>query len=649
MCIVSKLVSSLSVSKRINPALALAGIFFLGISAQCSAAIVRFQPIPTSEIASGVVNFSALAERTEWHPPMVHEPMQSLRELDEKDDHIPQAITPTSHTGFFAPTGRWSTQPSPGPTTTFDLALGQGAPPDATGAASAKYLVTTTNGGISIHNVFGKFIRSAGPLAFFASILPPVKPGHFQLPFDPHVRYDKDLNRFILVYTYLQAVTFQNVVQSRLLVAVSQTTDPTAGWNLFSIDGSDANTGWLDFPTVGTSADLLLISVARYPNNEPPTGGTVTNQMYAIAKETLSQATPPPIYQITWPYQQDRPFYWSPANSSTQPGVVLFGDLQNADGVPTITQTARITRLAKGAAFQPDVSRFPRQAEFGNGTNYNRQLGSTSPLPSCASNYSATVIGNSITLLQGTFLPYLDGYISGARVLELDSTTLLPTRSIDLDGRSEQRAICFAGLRRNSRGDTLVGFSTATPLSYLSAAYSLQLLEDPVDQFRNFHIYRAGVTAFEFGRQGDYSATTIAENGVDFWTLQESGGASNQTTLTWALVRPALPTAVPNFRSAADDPPPGTLGCFFGLRWKPGIPSPSQYNISEVCQNGAETIVSVPATRNYLRTHSGPLGAKCTLNTSNQYSIQGCNDSGCGPWSRSIAHSPSFVKCGYSD
>lgn len=648
----SKLASVVFGDRRADQKPIVLGLLMLSLAAQCLANPLQFQPTPASAVQSAVVNFSAIPERAEWHPPMVRAPMNRMRELEDDEGHGDRVLlgVGSAEPSYFPATpGRWSIETSPAPSTTFDLAP-QGTPQDATGAASAEYLITTTNAGISIHRLSGEYVSSVGAEAFFAAILPPVLPGHGVLPFDPQVRFDKDLNRFVLIYTYLQyPPDLQNVKFARMLVAVSQTANPTGVWNLFSIDGSDGNTGWLDRPYLSVSADLVLIAVGRGPNNQPPTGGVNENRMYAITKESLTQAMPS-LFQITLPVQEGRPHYWVPAESSTQHGIVLFGELRDAEGSPTQTQTARITRNANGVVFQPDFSRFPRQAEFGNYTNYNRQLGTTTPIVGCGGVFSATITSNRITLLQGTYLSYLDGYISGARVLELDSTTLLPISFADLDGRFEQRAICLATLKRNERGDTLVGFSTATPLSSLSAAYSLRYAEDPVDQFRPPYIYQPGVVAFEGSRIGDYSITTVGYNGIDFWTLQESARQTFATTATWAMIKPATPGVVLTFRSANYDPPPGTVGCFFGLRWsKLGIPSPSQYNVEEVCRNGTQSIVNVPANQNYLRTHSGPLSVSCKPGRENQYRIQACNDKDCSAWSTPVAHTPTETECAFGD
>jgi hypothetical protein len=95
----------------------------------------------------------------------------------------------------------------------------------------------------------------AGLQAFFAGT-----PGALGVsPFDPKVIYDQYADRFVVIC--LERVT-SPALDSRILVAVSKTSDPNAGWWKHAIN-SLTNIGgvnrWADYPGLGVDDDALYI------------------------------------------------------------------------------------------------------------------------------------------------------------------------------------------------------------------------------------------------------------------------------------------------------------------------------------------------------------------------------------------------------
>ena len=82
----------------------------------------------------------------------------------------------------------------------------------------------------------------------------------FNLPFgnyyDPKVIYDKDFDRFVLVFLK------NNVpATSELIVGFSKTNNPIDGWNVYSLPGNPLdNNRWTDFPSIALSDSSLFFS-----------------------------------------------------------------------------------------------------------------------------------------------------------------------------------------------------------------------------------------------------------------------------------------------------------------------------------------------------------------------------------------------------
>jgi FlgD Ig-like domain len=130
-------------------------------------------------------------------------------------------------------------------------------PPDPNCAAGLAYVVNTGNDYIEwrpkANPVDTPQFRS-GLQSFFAST-----PGILNVsPFDPKVIYDQVRDRFIMVC--LQETN--PPLASRILVAISKTSDPNAGWWFSSINSTitiGASARYADYPSVGVDDDAAYI------------------------------------------------------------------------------------------------------------------------------------------------------------------------------------------------------------------------------------------------------------------------------------------------------------------------------------------------------------------------------------------------------
>jgi len=109
--------------------------------------------------------------------------------------------------------------------------------------------------------------------------------------FDPKVLYDIDAGRWIIV-----ACDDSRSATSGVLVGVSQSTDPTARWNLYKITIAAADSAWADHPSVGFNSKWIVVQVNMVV-------GTAFNRshVYVFNKADLLAQGPASIpYFLDW-------------------------------------------------------------------------------------------------------------------------------------------------------------------------------------------------------------------------------------------------------------------------------------------------------------------------------------------------------------
>jgi hypothetical protein len=160
-----------------------------------------------------------------------------------------------------APIGRPGALAPAVPTSAFSNFLGTGdtsaIPADATMAAGPNNIVLAVNTRVEVYSKVGVRLASTDLPALFASV---TGDGIF----DPWVVYDPYLQRF-----WLSAVSkSDNPHRSTILLALSNQSDATAGWSVFSVDatlnGSTPSGFWCDFPKLGFDTQAIYLTCNMY-------------------------------------------------------------------------------------------------------------------------------------------------------------------------------------------------------------------------------------------------------------------------------------------------------------------------------------------------------------------------------------------------
>jgi hypothetical protein len=378
-------------------------------------------------------------------------------------------------------------------------------PPDTMGAAGPDHFVELINGRYSVYrktdgervqtSTLNDFWRNAGatPAGAFA--------------FDPRIVYDAPSERWF-------AVSADNALgPNNLLIAVSNSPNPTQGWKAFAVPSDSSGARWADFPTLGVNHDSVVVAANMFPIAPV----SVNVSVLVLPKADLIAGT-----------IADRTLFENVSPNST--GFTLQPANDPKGELPAILLSAFSTALLKrsdivGSATSPalDVTnKFISVPDFG-GSPSGIQPGNKLPLETSASLSSSTVL--------------LNGELWGVRSVNQGGRTALQWFAINAETNVLRQSgliadpllsFYYGSIAVNDFGDAVIGFSGSGPSQFVSAyaveghtTHGVTIFGDPV-------LLKAGVSDYEvtFGsgrnRWGDYSATTVdPSDPLRFWTIQE--------------------------------------------------------------------------------------------------------------------------------
>ena len=107
---------------------------------------------------------------------------------------------------------------------------------------------------------------------------------------DPKCYFDAATNRWFITQLDLDLTNST----SHILIAVSQTSDPTGSYKIYSIDNTDSGPGcpcFGDQPLLGANADAIFVSTNEFSINNPNFNGAV---IYAVDKTALVKGAKSP-------------------------------------------------------------------------------------------------------------------------------------------------------------------------------------------------------------------------------------------------------------------------------------------------------------------------------------------------------------------
>jgi len=404
-------------------------------------------------------------------------------------------------------------------------------PPDVHGAVGGPHVMTTLNSQVRINNRSGGIISTVSLQTFWSPVGPFVGIGAF----DPKVLYDPYNNRWMT-----SAVANGGLGTSSVLIAVSQTSDPTGLWNLYRVDADAGDTVWADFPSMGFNKNWIAVQVNMYTN----VGGNFrSSKIYCFNKADL-YAGGTGLFAVTTSFgiggtQCPAATY----DNSISSLYVLQSWNGNFGGngflrLYTITgpvATPVLTPIAFPAVAAPWDFAPPGFADLapqsGSGvliqTNDDRM-------------HTVVYRNNSIWGAQTAFLPA--GAPTRCAVQWWQITTaggVSQFGRVD-DGTPPLTFYAFPSLTVNKNNDMLIGYSSFSSSQFASSNYSYRASSDPVNTLQSDALLKAGEAVYNktgggpANRWGDYSHTVVDPlDDKTMWTIQEYAESPSSLWGTW--------------------------------------------------------------------------------------------------------------------
>jgi hypothetical protein len=515
----------LTTRHRCGELLALAlGLLLLPAAAQAPPAGVRGKRGVATKRA--VVNFTELARREAAAPkrPVTHRVIPFMpvptafpvpagikpqAPAAAPEEGAPEAATPEP--------GPAPAPQSPSPAASFE-ALGDddtAIPPDTMGAVGPNHLVVTLNNGVRIQNRSGTEISVVSLDTFWGTTG----------TFDPRVMYDPYNNRWIVA-----AVKDGELATSAILVGVSQSSDPTGNWNLYTVDADDTDTNWADFPMLGFNKNWIVVTVNIFPNAG---GSFVEGHIYAFDKADLYAAGTGNFTMftdanaaalapaVTYDNSLATEYLLQDYNGNfAGNGYIRLSTITGSVGSEVFTAQATVSLISVAS---PWDSQGPM-----SGADFAPQLDTTDKIQTNDSRMQNVVYRNgSVWATQTAFLPANNPTHSAAQWWEL-----LPDGTVQQFGRVEDtNAVifyAFPSIAVNSQDDVLLGYSSFSATQYASGNYSFRAHTDTASTMQADVLLKAGEATYyktfsgTDNRWGDYSHTVVDPvNDTDFWTIQE--------------------------------------------------------------------------------------------------------------------------------
>jgi hypothetical protein len=399
-------------------------------------------------------------------------------------------------------------------------------PPDTHGAAGPSHLVSILNRGFAI---FSKTTGAVvfGPIslqAFWASLgTGPGQPA--EDPFDPKVLYDQYSGRFVVV-TDGGGLG----LPSWVLVGVSNSSDPTAGFTLFAIDADATAPGqWADYPGFGVDPTAVYVTNNMFNLATPPDfQGT---KYWVVNKASLLSGGPLVVSEFirstafggTW-----QPTHAFGATSATY----LINEGWTAGGT---TRYVRIQDLTFPAGSPVLTDRgFLQVADYGFSIGAAPQAGCGQTIHTGSTRLLNAVLRSSRVWTTHNVDDLADA-TAGKTVVAWYEINPALANSGGTNGPVQQgrvgdpaRWFYYPSIAVNGDGCVALGFSGSDSSTFTGGFYTSRKMADPAGTMEPVGLLKSGVASYykDFGgglnRWGDYSATII-DPGDDrtFWTIQE--------------------------------------------------------------------------------------------------------------------------------
>jgi hypothetical protein len=460
------------------------------------------------------------------------------------------------------------------------------------GAAGPNHLVSLLNSDFGVFNKTTGAVLEKIPLRSFWGSLGTAagQPAHF--PFDTKVLYDTSSGRF-----FAMTLGGTSAPNSWILVAVSESSDPTGPWNKWAIDADrddDAQQfiNWADFPGFGLDGNNLYVSANMFSNSD----SFQYSKVWVLPKAQLLSGSS----SITWTEFRDPPgsdFNMQPAHTfgaasseyfllEGSSSHLLMARIDNTSGTPVWHAPTAVTIAAYTLS-----NRLPGAPQSGNDN---------------------TIDTSDTRLLN---VVYRAGALWTVHTVQSPATVKTEVAWYQIDpgagavlaqGRISDpvRWYYYPSIGVNANGDVAIGMSGSSATEFVGGYYTARFA-DPGGTMQPVSLLKAGEQPYyktlrgTENRWGDYSATVADPNGnLRFWTLQEYAqapdpvtGASRWGTWWGSFILPPLSAPSAPVALAATSQSGSTIS----LAWTDTSTNEESFVIEQMTGAGS-SLVATPST-----------------------------------------------------
>ena len=401
---------------------------------------------------------------------------------------------------------------------------GGNVPPDPELAVGPNHAIAVVNVAFEIYDKSGQTLVAPTTFASLFAANP-----NCSGVFDPNAVYDEEADRFVL------GIDADGLYYC---VAVSQTGNPTAGWNIYAFptaSGSD----FFDYPHAGVGRDAIYMGANIFGTSSFKESriwafdkwAMYSGQPAASASKPLptTEDTPQPLNlhgwaQGTWPASGPHYFFtetnyngatysvwsWASPFSGTSPAKVGTVNLQTFTGV-TAGMPVAVPYLGATGRNRIDGGDFrPQDFEYRNG--YAWSVGTIACNPG-------------------------GGTVNCVRWAKINPATASIVDAGVYASNGEFRT--YGDLAVNHCDDMAVGYTKSSTAIYPAIYYTGRKASDLAGTLQAEALLKAGeiaYTSFESAgtrRWGDYTEMTIAPDGVTFWYIGEYAKNTGTTSGRW--------------------------------------------------------------------------------------------------------------------
>lgn len=358
-------------------------------------------------------------------------------------------------------------------------------------AVGGGFVFHGTNGGLVIYDKKGNYIDGVPQSEFNNGIDP-------KLFYDPHNK----------VFGFDMWVYWDKPKVKPVNVAVSETSDPRKGWNIYPVSASDGWDGgaigfsrkWIGYSFPGESSQTFVLRTAEAKSGKPAT-------VYHFAGNLGS-----PV--MTQDPTDDLLFV-----ELTDDEIVLttVGDSKTSAGVPVVKSVVRAPHHFMYFGWPPDSPMKDTEAKTASGDRNPKNL-----------------------VIQNKFLWF-------SQAVDVAGRAGVQWHQVKLDGTFVQSGLLShpthsyieTTLAVNRRNDVLVGFQETGPDMFISPRCAWRKASDPLGTLRPIINLGTGLGPTAGGAWGDYSGSTVdGDNHIDLWTIQSLATEKGHGATVIARVKP---------------------------------------------------------------------------------------------------------------